>query len=163
MICLMNNPVPLSLTAKDILKALRADYGQPGMPWVLFDEFSPGTGASQSATCRIDAWALNCWPSAKFATVSYEIKVSRADYLREMRDPSKRKFGMQWSNFFYFITPAGLLIPDALPPECGLVEVNADLSLRTLAKAAYRETPAPTWTFVAAIARRVSRVEGKAS
>jgi hypothetical protein len=151
-------PVP-PLTAKEILKALRASYGQMGMPWVLFDEFSPGTGASRGAACRIDAWALNCWPSGKFATVAYEVKISRADYLREMRDPSKREFAMKWSNWFYFITPAGLLLQGELPADCGLVEVSADLSVQTVAHAAYRETPAPTWTFVAAIARRTARVE----
>src|SRR6478752_7123538 len=102
--------------------------------------------------------------------VCYEIKTSRADFLCEMKQPLKRRVGLRYSNEFYFVTPSGMLDVSEVPVECGLIEVcrskaqNATLlgpeTLRhfspeheaccqVVVPAPWRETPGPTWQFVA--------------
>ena len=56
--------------------------------------------------------------------ICYEVKVSRADYFGELRHPLKRRIGMRYSNEFYFVVPGGMLSPDEVPAECGLIEAG---------------------------------------
>lgn len=37
--------------------------------------------------------------------VCYEVKISRADFLSELKQPIKRRIGLRYSNEFYFVTP----------------------------------------------------------
>lgn len=48
---------------------------------------------------------------AHYPRVGYEVKVSRADYRKEIRDPSKRAGAVGFTHAFYFAVPAGLLKP----------------------------------------------------
>jgi len=38
-----------------------------------------------------------------------EVKMSRADYLCELKHPLKRRLEMRYSNEFYFVVPGGIL------------------------------------------------------
>lgn len=112
--------------------------------------------------------------------VCYEVKVSRADFLCEMKQPLKRRIGLRYSNEFYFVTPAGLLNTSEIPIECGLVEIglftNADRQsaftpmgslihfdidhstyCRITVPAPWRDTPGPTWQFVSGMLRNQQR------
>ena len=135
-----------------------------------------GTGFHGNAAQRLDAFALNCLPHTSMRRVSYEVKTSRADFLCEMKQPLKRRIGLRYSNEFYFVTPVGLLNTSELPIECGLVEIGAfgrdERSIvhaqsgtlvhfeanhgtycRVTVPAPWRETPGPTWQFVAGMLR----------
>jgi hypothetical protein len=59
--------------------------------------------------------------------VCYEVKTSRADFLFELKRPLKRRIGMRYSNEFYFVTPAELVTPSEIPPECRLLVVTATI------------------------------------
>jgi hypothetical protein len=108
--------------------------------------------------------------------VCYEVKTSRADFLCEMKQPLKRRIGLRYLNESYFETPAGLLITSEIPIECGLVEVrlftdddrqsvfastdgfihfdvDQHAHCRITVPAPWRETPGPTWQFVAGMLR----------
>jgi hypothetical protein len=112
--------------------------------------------------------------------ICYEIKISRADFKAEMKNPLKKKVGMRYSNEFYFVTPGGLLTVEEIPVECGLVEIgqarfdewkilikreagffcyDADLLRYCMVTvpACWRETPGPTWQFAAAMLRNQRR------
>lgn len=52
----------------------------------------------------------------------HEIKVSRADFLSDVRDPSKRAAYFRLAPKVFYATPAGLLTKEDIPPECGWVE-----------------------------------------
>lgn len=56
--------------------------------------------------------------------IGYEIKVSRSDFRAEMRKPHKRAWGVAITNEFYFAVPAGLVTPDEVPADCGLLYVT---------------------------------------
>lgn len=150
------------ITAKAILGVLRDYHAQDKYRWVFLPEFTPAIGVAPGSGCRIDAWALDCYPSHGHTAVAYEIKASRADFLKELREPDKRRYALHWSNQFYFVAPVGLIAKSELPPECGLKEVGklprhmADLALKHTVKAPYRDKPVPTWHLVAAVARRAA-------
>lgn len=112
--------------------------------------------------------------------VCYEVKISRADYLCELKHPLKRRIGMRFSNEFYFVIPSGLIDLSELPADCGLIEAgittfeqwrslikrqagyfsfdpsNGEYCMIT-APAPWRDTPGPTWQLVAAMLRNQRR------
>lgn len=153
------------VTSKQILDVLRAWHNLDPYRWAFFPEFIPAVGVAPGNGTRMDAWAIDCYPSNGHMTVAYEIKVSRSDFLREIRDPSKRIYAMKWSQQFYFVAPVGLISKSELPLECGLKEVGVlprmgpDLQLKHTVKAPVRAALSPTWHLVAAVARRSCRVE----
>jgi len=87
--------------------------------------------------------------------IAYEVKVSRSDFLVEMKKPTKRKLALFYSNLYYFATPKGLIRPEELPPECGLIELQDNGRMRIAVEPPWRECHPPSWHFVASIARRV--------
>jgi hypothetical protein len=161
----------------DILeRALHASRSE----WLFLRELRVGTGRRNSSAQRLDAFALNCFPHLAMKRVCYELKTSRADYLGELKRPLKRRIGMRYSNEFYFVVPAEMLSIAEVPPECGLIEVGTATfeEWRALIKrhagffafdptrgeycmvtvpAPWRDTPGPTWEFVAAMLRNQRR------
>lgn len=75
----------------------------------------------------IDALAIHCWQGKKpfFERVGYEVKVSRSDFLRELKNPRKREPAMAIVDRFYFAAPWGLIKLDEVPEGCGLIQVYA--------------------------------------
>jgi hypothetical protein len=144
--------------------------------WLFLRELRVSTGRRNGSGQRLDAFALNTLPHQAMKRVCYEIKISRADFLCEMRQPLKRRIGMRYSNEFYFVTPANLLAPNEVPVEAGLVEAGyatpeewRDIIARQngffhydpdtraycliTVPAPWRDTPGPTWQFTAAMVR----------
>src|SRR5580693_1965856 len=165
----------------DILE--RALHGSRS-EWLFLSELRVGTGrrssSGQQGIQRLDAFALNCFPHLGMKRVCYEVKTSRADYLGELKRPLKRRIGMRYSNEFYFVVPAEMISIAEVPPECGLIEVGTATieEWRALIKrhagffafdpargeycmvtvpAPWRDTPGPTWEFVAAMLRNQRR------
>lgn len=65
---------------------------------------------------RMDAWAMNkSW--AHPVVSAYEVKVSRADFLKDNKWPAY----LPLCNQFYFVAPAGLIDVSELPAEAGLL------------------------------------------
>ena len=62
----------------------------------------------------IDLLAVSAWTKpkparARFERIGYEVKISRADYRRELLRPGKRALAVGLCHEFYFATPLGLL------------------------------------------------------
>jgi len=148
--------------------------------WLFFRELRVGTGRRNGNRQRLDAFALNTLPHTAMKRVCYEVKVSRADFLAELKHPLKRRIGMRYSNEFYFVTPADLVHVNEIPADCGLVEAGVAAPgewKRLMARhagcfsfdpdsrhyclvtvpAPWRETPGPTWQLVAAMLRHQRR------
>jgi hypothetical protein len=149
--------------------------------WIFLRELRVGTGYQRNAAQRLDGFALNCYTHTSMKRVCYEIKTSRADFLCEMKHPLKRRLGLRYSNEFYFVTLGGLLDISEVPIECGLIEIEVGRSrsqdpaqlgsetfshfapeheayCRVVIPAPWRETPGPTWQFVASMLRNQKRV-----
>ena len=103
---------------------------------------------------RLDAWAFHLWPSGGYQPTGFEIKVSRSDFLRDLKKDRKRGRYLELCQYFYYVVPSGLVTASEVPAEAGLI--TATLSRLKLVKLApHREIPAPEWDFFAAICRRV--------
>ena len=102
------------------------DYGRPLMKRV------------HHSAQAIDAFVMPMWPGKKYERIAYEVKVSRADFLNEIKMPWKRETAMAYSNRFIYITPPGLIKKDEIPEGCGLQEVHPSGHIRTVVKAPQR-------------------------
>jgi hypothetical protein len=167
---------PDALASTALLDIIQSCLHPRSFEWIFLRELKVGTGFRNGAAQRLDAFALNCFAHTSMKRVCYEVKTARADFLCEMKQPLKRRIGLRYSNEFYFVAPAGLLNISEIPIECGLVEVGLftnddrqsafvpmgsfihfDVNHRTYCRisvpAPWRDTPGPTWQFVAGMLR----------
>lgn len=90
---------------------------------------------------RMDAWAMNkSW--AHPVVSAYEVKVSRADFLKDNKWPAY----LPLCNQFYFVAPAGLIDLSELPAEAGLLTASGKgngARLLTKKKAPHRDVKIP--------------------
>ncbi len=156
-----SNYKPAKMPASEVLRCLGFEYPSP--EWAFFGELRLGTGWSYGNTDglkieqRLDAFAMNTWPSKGFHRIAFEIKVSRADFRHEIARPDKRACALTLANYFYFATPQGLVKPEEIPEECGLIEIKPTGGRIVTVRAPFREVdPLPT-RFVASLARRIDR------
>jgi hypothetical protein len=61
-----------------------------------------------------------------YERIGMEIKVSRADFLREVRDPGKRQAWHNMVHRFAYVAPAGMIGRHEVPEGCGLLEYDVD-------------------------------------
>jgi hypothetical protein len=148
--------------------------------WTFLRELRVGTGRRNIDGQRLDAFALNSLPHTGMKRICYEVKVSRSDFLGELKRPLKRRIGLRYSNEFYFVTPPCLLDVAEVPAECGLIEAgyatpeewkrllcrhagyfHLDSESRAFCMitvpAPWRDTPGPTWQLVASMLRNQRR------
>jgi len=147
------------MAALILLDVIERVLHRPEDGWLFLRELRVGTGRQASHAQRLDAFALCSWPHTGMKRVCYEVKVSRADFLCELKHPLKRRIGMRYSNEFFFVTPPGLLRLEEIPAECGWLEVDInkpDFCTVTV-PAPWRDTPGPTWQLVAAMLRNQRR------
>lgn len=162
-----------SISSTQTLRAELSAYRESGKKWgnisdqtrnilnLLYAKHEP----QEWATFRefwvdgriVDFFAVNLWSSRRFNRVAYEVKVSRADFAKELSNPAKREPAEQLANECYFVAPHGLIDPKELPENWGLYEVTKDgSSLRKKTHAKWRDVPAPPMDIVAGMARRAS-------
>ena len=157
------------MTTKDILAFLE-DYYSDARQFAFFKELRIGTGyrkynrksgiyEEDNPEQRIDAWIINCYESKKFEKIAFEIKVSRSDFLHEIKNPQKRKQAMKVCNLFYFVAPKGLIKVDEVPDDCGLIEISESGRFNWTKKVPWRDTEPPSWKFIASLARRVTKLD----
>ena len=146
------------MNVKDVLLALRRHH--PAPEWAFFEELRPATGFSEPGQeiSGIDAFVMGTWESTtRLARVAYEIKVSRSDFLRELKHPEKRKPALEVSNRFYFAMPRGIAASEEVPADAGLVYITAGAEKVMIVKEApWRDTPLPGPRFWAMILRRAA-------
>ena len=143
-------------TEKDILELLQKQYSGSDQ-WAFFPRLRTGTGYGKDCTQQLDAWCMQLW--GEQSRITFEVKVSRSDFLSELKSPGKRRLGLMLSNEFYFVVPKGIVKPGELPIECGLKEVCGEDKIITRIAAPWRDSMPPTWHFMASVARRIAKLE----
>lgn len=138
-----------------VVAALYRHYEARG--YMCLDELKPGTGTAGGYSGGIDFWCMHQWPSEKYARIAVEIKVSRSDYLREVKQQHKQRNALRHSNLLYFAAPVKIISPWELRQDAGLLEVRDDGSVREVRPAPWRDTDPPTLAFLAAVMRRMDR------
>jgi hypothetical protein len=148
---------PANVTAAEISCVLKKER-HAGSAWVTIDEMRCGIGFGRSER-SIDLWAIEASNPKGCPAIAYEIKISRADFRRDMKDPEKQRGALTFSNRFYFVAPVGVIPRDELPAWAGLIEVfpeqDGEKRSRISVHAYPRDKCAPSWSLLMAILRRV--------
>lgn len=155
-------PAPRT-TEADVFALLAKRYGTRsgnGPKWALIPHVRNGAGWGGSTgygglrTC--DAIAVGLWPSTGLGLHGHEIKVSRSDWLRELKDPTKADAFRSFCDHWWVVAPAGVVRADELPAGWGLLEAKGRRLL--VAVWAPALTPKkPPRGLVAALARAACR------
>jgi hypothetical protein len=111
---------PVALNTPHARDMLHKRYPSP--EWALLEEVAPATGGG---TRYADAVAVNLWQSRGHAVHGFEIKVSRSDWLRELKDPSKAEPVYRYCDYWWIVAPRGIVKDGELPPTWGLLELRA--------------------------------------
>jgi hypothetical protein len=109
-------------TTESLRVALRDRYTMP--EWILMEEVGNATG------CRCkrfaDALAYNLYPSKNYHKIGFEIKASKGDLRRELKDGSKSDAIAKYCDEWYLVVPKGLCDNEDIPMTWGIMELNND-------------------------------------
>lgn len=131
-----------------IYELLRARHAPP--EWAFMEEVAPATGGG---TRYADAVAVHLWASRGHEVVGYEVKVSRSDWLRELKQPEKAEPVMRYCDRWFVVTEKDCVRPGELPINWGHMERRGTRLVQVVP--APRLTPEPlTRAFFASLMRR---------
>ncbi len=137
------------MKSEDVRKALARKF--PAPEYALFYEVSDATGGRHSRSA--DAIAMGLWPSRGLSLQGFEIKVSRSDWLSEMRNPAKAEAIARFCTYWWIVTPPGIVKDGELPEGWGLYEVQPN-GIRCVKQAPKLEPQPIEMPFLAALLRR---------
>ena len=135
-----------------INKALRGRFAAP--EWAAFFEVTQSTGfnGGRSADCV----AMNLFPSRGLRVHGVEIKASRSDWMRELRNPTKAEAIQCFCDHWWIAAPPEIVLPGELPPTWGLLELKGGVLRQKTA--APRLKPQPmSRAFIASMFRRADQ------
>lgn len=102
---------------------LRKRYNDQRGAWIYLEEVRNATG--YKANSAVDALALSLWPSRGIELHGHEIKVSRGDWLRELKDVSKSQPIQRYCDRWWLVVgDPDIVQPGELPPTWGLMVVR---------------------------------------
>jgi hypothetical protein len=97
-------------------------------------EFATLANVATPSGTYADAVAVNLWRSRGYEVVGFEVKSSRSDWLRELKDPKKAEGCAQYCNTFWIVANEDVVNLDELPLGWGLFEPHGK-ALRSVQKA----------------------------
>lgn len=119
-----------AFTAPDLIAKLAARYPSPA--WAFLVEVGSRTGFS-GRVGYADALALSLFPSRGLEMHGFEVKVSRSDWLRELKDPAKADEFVSICHRWWIVAPVGVVLPQELPSTWGLLVPRGKLLHATVA------------------------------
>lgn len=145
-------PAKVHVRSDDVAAALRDRFCLP--EWAIFFEVRDATGFAGEGRSA-DAVAMNCYPSRGMEVHGIEIKVSRSDWMRELRNPDKSIAVQKYCDRWWIACPAGTMMTGELPPTWGHLEFEGG-KLRQIREAPKLDCAPMSRTFVASILRSSS-------
>lgn len=138
------------ITAKDMELHLANRYWDKRQ-WVFLTQVRSSTGTADRVA---DAMAFNMYGSTGFEILGFEIKVSRADFLSELKDMSKSNELMSYCDKWFLVVPDANIVKEGeLPKNWGLLVLQED-KLVLKVKAINQHTVPMPLHFVASLLRR---------
>src|SRR5262245_2299599 len=107
----MKTPVA---TSKSVLDAIAEAPRFAPPACVMLREVRNGTGYAKQVRTA-DAVVVSVWPSRGVWLGGIEVKVSRSDWLRELKDPTKAAEIQKYCNYWWLASPEGVCEPGELP------------------------------------------------
>lgn len=109
-----------------------------------------------------DFIAMDLWPSKGLALHGHEVKVSRSDWLTELKDPEKAMEFIPYMDYWWLVvSDAKIVRPGELPDGWGLMAKNGT-GLIVKRQAPRRTTEPMPKTMMAAFLRAVAKSSGGA-
>jgi len=133
-----------------ICAALRDRY--PAPEWILAFEVANGTGST--ARRSADAVAMNCYPSKGCELLGFEIKISRGDWLRELKASTKAVPVGKFCDRWYVVAPDGVVKREELPRGWGLITAMEKALRVVVQPPANEQVQDVNRSFMAAMLRR---------
>lgn len=106
-------------------------------------------------TRTADALAMSLWPSRGLHLHGFEIKVSRHDWLRELKNPEKAEEIAQYCHFWWVVAPDGVVPAEEVPANWGLLALKAG-KFHIQKQAVFTEAKSMTWPMLASIFRNIN-------
>lgn len=132
----------------EVTAALRERYAPP--EFAFFEEVGD---SGSSSHVYADGVAINMWASRGYAIHGFEVKVSRSDWLRELKRPDKAEPIITKCDHFWLVAPDDVYLIDEVPPTWGILAFKEG-KLREKRKAPLLEPKPITRAFVAQMFRR---------
>ena len=146
-----------ALTERDMVKALHAYYGARhgnGRRYAVAAQVRSHAGFDARRTA--DYVAMDLWPSKGLLLHGHEIKVSRSDWLTELKHPEKAAEFIPYMNCWWLVVSDRSIVRDGeLPEGWGLMAMSGPC-LRIVKQAKRLEAKPLTATRVAALLRAVA-------
>jgi hypothetical protein len=137
-----------------LLDVLAKNYQFPHFAFMR--EFRDATGFD--AIRSADALAFGMYVSRGQVIIGFEVKVSRSDWLRELKDPAKADPIARYCDYFNLVVPAtgpGVCAISELPSPWGLIQVDVEKARTKIIKKAEKLDAAPiTRSFLCAIVKQ---------
>lgn len=144
---------PTELKTADVMERLRSRHAAPA--WAFLESVRNGTGYSRSPRTA-DALAMSLYPSRGLHLHGFEVKVSRGDWLREVRDPEKAEAIARHCHYWWVVATEGVVDDDLLGPEIpttwGYMLADKD-GIKVVKQATLMEAKPPDHLLLAAILR----------
>lgn len=143
------------VTSHDLCVALKLAH--PAQEYVTLFEVPESTGSHYGS--RADALVLSLYPSRGFEMCGFEFKVSRADWLSELKNPGKAERIARYCDRWCVLAPSGVVREAELPLGWGLWELLPTGTLRRAVQPATREPEPMPRAFVASLMRARAKLE----
>lgn len=126
-------PEPTNHTERSMLDLLRNRYSvNPGNgPRYVFAEhvrnYCGFAGYGTTTALRTaDAIAVDLWPSSGHLVHGFEVKVSRSDWLTELKDPEKAEAFRPYVDHWWLVVPDANIVRNDLPAGWGLLVLSGN-------------------------------------
>lgn len=105
------------LKAHDLFIRLQGTFSDPG--YITLEEVRDATGFDGNRTA--DAMAISLYRSRGKALYGFEFKISRSDWLHELKQPEKSESILRYCNYWALVIPdKNIVKPGELPETWGL-------------------------------------------
>lgn len=136
-------------TSADLLRMLHTRHSDPG--WAFFAEVPDRTAGHFR---RADAVAISLWPSRGLHLHGFEVKVSRRDWLAELKRPEKAESIGKYCDFWWLVVADPSIVEDGeLPSAWGLLAPSGN-GLRTIVRPTALEPLAISRPFLCSLLRK---------
>lgn len=135
------------MTSNEILKRIKAKFAAPA--YATFANVADSTGIANG---RADAISMAAWKSRGYLLHGFEIKISRGDWLRELKQPAKTERLQKYCDHWWIVVSDSSIVRDDLPSTWGLMVANGS-GLATVVKAPKIEPVPADREFLASLLR----------
>ncbi|MFC0677793.1 hypothetical protein ACFFGH_08075 [Lysobacter korlensis] len=145
------------VTSHDLCAALKLEH--PSDEYVTMFEVRESVGSAHGS--RADAIVLSLWPSRGFEMTGFEFKVSRSDWLGELKNPAKADRIARYCDRWCLFAAPGVVKEGELPVGWGLWELTATRQIRRKVPSITREPEPMPRAFLASLMRSRARLDAE--